>query len=85
MSRRIARWCFPVTLALAGVHAVIFLAGLWLEAPVASGFFSRLVQVLLNDPGMRKVLLAAALGLTLTAFLFFRKPRIPIRLRATDV
>jgi hypothetical protein len=84
MSDRIKRCCFPVTLSLAALFTLLVTLGLGVSVPPSSTFFGRLAYLLTADASMRKTLLAAALGLTLTAFLFFRKPaRRPIRFTRT--
>lgn len=79
---RMTRWCFPATLTLAGLFALVALAGLWLSPTVAPG--DGLLLALLADPALRKTLAISALGLGLTALLFFRKPPArPIRFART--
>jgi hypothetical protein len=87
MRHRLTRWCFPGTLAVAGLFSLLLLLGCWLEAPEGNDFWGRLGFILLADPAMRKTLAISILGLTLTAFLFFRKPKInrPILTRTLDV
>jgi hypothetical protein len=58
------------------------LAMLVIFAPEAESWFSsRFVSVFAQDRTLRKTAVASAVGLWVTAFVFFRGPRAPKRLR----
>jgi hypothetical protein len=69
------RLLFQLTRALAAGLAGAVLAAPWLDAAgAAPGDWARVVALFGHDPVVRRTALAGALGLLVTAYVFFRPP-----------
>lgn len=66
----VGRWLFATTLGIAG----LLLAAIALCPLLAGERGPRVVQLFAQDVVVRRTALASALGLTVTAFLFFTSP-----------
>ena len=70
---RARRWLFRFTRALAvGLGALVAVAP-WLDGAAPAGW-SRVVELFGHDPAVRRTALASALGLLVTAHVFFQPP-----------
>ena len=71
------RYLFLVIIVLAlGLAALVILAP-WLDVESGSPGWNRLFTVFAGDTLVRRTALASAAGLLVTAFVFFRRGRLP--------
>jgi hypothetical protein len=85
--QRIAtRFCFVTAVALAAVLGLLLIAAPWLPATGSLDLANRIVLLFAEDSIVRRSAVVSALGLWVTAAVFFRDPRrFPFhRRRATD-
>lgn len=73
-ARRLARWCFRGALFLAAALAGVVLAAPWVAGrwPTA---VPRWLELLAADQAVRRAMVVAAVGLWLTALVWFRGTR----------
>lgn len=84
--RLVARFCLVCAVALAIVLAILLLAAPWLPVIPSAEFGNRIILLFAEDTIVRRCAVVSALGLWVTAVVFFRDPRrFPFhRRRATD-
>jgi hypothetical protein len=82
------RWLFWGSLAVAGGLAVFLVIAPWLGGDPAGGPLARLVALFGHDTTLRQTSLASAVGLAVTARVFFQpagRPSRPSRRPPSDV
>jgi hypothetical protein len=73
----VARFLFLVTVLLAVVLAALVVVAPWLDVESVPPGWERFFAVFAGDALVRRTALASAAGLLVTAFVFFRRRRIP--------
>jgi hypothetical protein len=82
------RWLFRSSLALAAGMVVLLAAAPWLGGDAAGSTLARLMALFGHDTTLRRTCLAAAVGLAVTACVFFQpvgRPARPPRRPPSDV
>jgi hypothetical protein len=82
------RWLFRGSLALAAGLVVLLVVAPWLGGDAAGNTLARLVALFGHDTTLRRTCLAAAVGLAVTACVFFQpvgRPARPPRRPPSDV
>ena len=81
MNAMLPRFLFCVTVGSAAGLFLLVIVAPWLDNTFSGprGWL-RLVALFAHDATLRRTALASALGLLVTAFVFFRRPRLPRRL-----
>jgi hypothetical protein len=74
---RLPRWLFRLTCATALALTLMVVLAPLLEGWVADPGWARLLALFAHDPAVRRTSLASALGLVVTAFVFFGPPARP--------
>jgi hypothetical protein len=82
------RWLFRGFLAVAAGLVGLLIVAPWLDTDTPEGIPARLVGLFGHDKALRRTCLAAAVGLAVTARVFFqtagRPPRLPRRPRSSE-
>jgi hypothetical protein len=73
------RWLYRCTLALAAGLALLVVVAPWLGGDGSGGVADRLLALFGHDTTLRRVGLASAAGLAVTARVFFQTPPRPAR------
>jgi hypothetical protein len=82
------RWLFRGSLALAAGMVILLAAAPWLGGDAAGSTPARLIALFGHDTTLRRTCMAAAVGLVVTAFVFFQpvgRPARPPRRPPSDV
>jgi hypothetical protein len=71
----LARWLFRLTCGLAGLLVLAVVGAPWVEGWLGNtAGWGRVLRLFAEDVAVRRTSLASALGLVVTAFVFFRPP-----------
>ena len=73
----LARLLFLFTVLAAVVLAALVMVAPWLDAESVPSGWERFLAVFAGDTIVRRTALASAAGLVVTAFVFFRRRRVP--------
>lgn len=72
----LARWLFRLTCGMAGLLLLTVVGAPWLAEWVgATAGWGRVLGLFAHDAAVRRTSLASAVGLVVTAFVFFRPPQ----------
>jgi hypothetical protein len=77
MAPWLARWLFRLTCAAAVALVLLVVVAPWLEGWASDPSWARVLGLFAHDATLRRTSLASAVGLVVTAYVFFQGPGPP--------